>query len=178
MGSIRIATEKDAKDILEIYKVYVLNTSISFETDVPSEEEMKQRISLTLEFFPWIVYEEEDNILGYAYASPFKSRCAYSWSVESTVYVKLQWHRKGIGRMLYMDLLNRLQCQGAINIIAGISLPNDKSVKLHESLGFKKVAQFKNVGFKHEKWWDVGYWQLEFSCTDRPEPLRAFKKTE
>jgi phosphinothricin acetyltransferase len=168
MENIRPATKEDALVISEIYRPYVLDTAISFELEPPSLAEMRKRIIETSEVFPWLVLEEQGTIQGYAYASPFKSRCAYSWSVESTVYVRSGCHRRGVGKKLYQNLLNQLKIRGAVNVIGGISLPNSASVGLHESLGFKQVAQFKDIGFKLGKWWDVGYWQLQLQKPNEP----------
>jgi L-amino acid N-acyltransferase YncA len=121
----------------------------------------------------WLVWEQKNQILGYTYAGPFKSRCAYYWSVESTVYVRQNFQEKGIGKSLYQNLLKRLSHQGAVNIIGGIALPNTSSVALHEGLGFKQVAKFKDVGFKLGRWWDVGYWQLQLQKPAEPSALRA-----
>lgn len=172
MGDIRSVTLNDAAAIAEIYKPYVLETAISFEIEPPSEAEMSGRIQQNLDHFPWLVWEEQNSILGYAYASQFKSRCAYSWSVESTVYIRQGFHGKGFGKKLYQNLLERLNGQGAVNVIGGIALPNTASVALHQSLGFKQVAQFKDVGFKLGRWWDVGYWQLQLPKPTEPKTLR------
>jgi phosphinothricin acetyltransferase len=172
MGDIRSVTLNDAAAIAEIYKPYVLETAISFEIEPPSEAEMSGRIQQNLDHFPWLVWEEQNSILGYAYASQFKSRCAYSWSVESTVYIRQGFHGKGFGKKLYQNLLERLNGQGAVNVIGGIALPNTASVALHQSLGFKQVAQFKDVGFKLGRWWDVGYWQLQLQKPTEPTTLR------
>ncbi len=174
MEKIRSATSHDVASILEIYRPYILDTAISFETEPPSLEDMQKRIAETLDLFPWLVIESEKSIQGYAYATPFKSRHAYSWSVESTVYVKKGFHGKGFGKKLYKDLLGKLKSQGVVNVIGGISLPNDASVRLHESFGFRQVAQLKEVGFKFGKWWDVGYWQLRLDNPVEPNPLRKF----
>lgn len=173
MQNIRLATLDDAAAITDIYRPYVLDTAISFESEAPSGAEMRGRIEQNLGSFPWLVWEENGSILGYAYAGAFKSRCAYSWSVESTVYVRQNFHKKGIGKMLYRDLLERLKSQGAVNVIGGIALPNAASVGLHESLGFKQVAQFKDIGFKLGRWWDVGYWQLQLQKPAEPAALRC-----
>lgn len=172
MESIRLANLNDATTILEIYSPYVLNTAISFEVEAPDFSEMQQRISENLKNFPWIVFEVDNSVVGYAYAAPFKSRSAYSWSVETTIYVKNSYLGKGIGKKLYADLLQRLKKQGVVNAIGGISLPNEASVRLHESMGFNQVAQFKEVGFKLGKWWDVGYWQFQLQKPALPEPLQ------
>ncbi len=167
-----MATEKDAADLIKIYQPYVLETAISFETETPAISDFRSRIIDTVPRFPWLVYELENKIVGYAYAGAFKSRCAYAWSVESTVYVDRQFHGRGRGKDLYRNLLRVLKEQGAVNVIAGIALPNDASVRLHETLGFTKVAQFKDVGFKLGRWWDVGYWQLQINKPIEPASLR------
>ena len=172
MERIRLAKLSDAEVIQNIYKPYVLESPISFEIIPPSSDEMKSRISDTLEKFPWLVYEHDNVVVGYAYASPYKSRCAYSWSAESTVYIREGYHGKGIGKALYTSLLSQLKNQGVVNVIGGISLPNAASVRLHESLGFTQVATFKDVGFKFKKWWDVGYWQLQFQKPIEPQLLK------
>ena len=163
---IRLATLEDAQIISEIYAPYVLETTISFEAIPPSPSEMAERIAVVMEKFPWTVYEDNGRVQGYAYASPFKNRHAYSWSVESTVYVDQHAHRRGIGRALYIDLIHRLKKQGMIQVVGCISLPNDPSIQLHESLGFQQVAHFKRIGLKFDQWWDVGYWQLEIPNTN------------
>lgn len=117
------------------------------------------------------IYEIDNQIVGYAYASTYRSRCAYEWSVESTVYVEQKYHGKGIGTKLYRSLFPMLKTQGAVNIFAGITLPNIGSIKLHESLGFIPIGVFKDVGFKLNKWWDVGYWQLQLQKPLQPQPL-------
>lgn len=170
MKSVRLVEPGDATAIAEIYRPYVLETAISFETDAPSPETMQERISRASENFPWLAYEKEGAVLGYAYAAPWKDRSAYQWSVETSVYVRQGHHGQGIGRALYKDLLQRLKDQGRVNVIGGIALPNEGSVALHESMGFKPVARFKEVGFKFGQWWDVGYWQLQFPKRENPKP--------
>lgn len=171
MQKIRLATPEDAHQMLEIYRPYVLNTAISFETEPPSLQEFQERISENLERLPWLACEIAGQIVGYAYAGTYKSRCAYAWSVETTVYVHQDFHGQGIGKNLYRQILSLLKEQGVVNVIAGIALPNEASIGIHESLGFEKVAQFKDVGFKLGKWWDVGYWQLQLQKPVEPKAL-------
>lgn len=173
MEKIRLATLDDAECILEIYKPYVLETPISFETEVPSIQEFRERLAEKLGKFPWLVFERDGEILGYAYAGPFKNRRAYAWSVESTVYVQRGLHRSGLGKALYGKLIEVVKHQGAVNVIGGITLPNDASVGLHEHFGFVPVARFRDAGFKMGKWWDVGYWQLQFQKPIAPGHLRS-----
>lgn len=159
---IRDVKESDAKEIAAIYNYYVENTIITFEEDKVTELQMKDRIKTITAKLPWIIYEENGKVLGYAYASEWKSRCAYKHSVESTVYLNHKVLGKGIGTKLYRELLTRISLKDVHAVIGGIALPNDESVALHEKLGFEKVAQFKEVGYKFNKWIDVGYWELMF----------------
>lgn len=169
--SIRTATIKDAARILEIYVPFVKDTSVSFETEIPSLQEMQNRISETTEKFPWLIFEQNGIIAGYAYAGPHRSRCAYAWSVEATVYLDPKFHGQGIGRKLYTKLFEILKQQGAVNVFAGITLPNEASVGIHETMGFKKIGQFEDIGFKLGKWWDTGWFQLKLQKPIEPKSL-------
>ena len=157
---IRPATTEDARQLCEIYNHYVLETSITFEEQPVSQEEMSQRIEETLQTLPWLVWEEDSHLLGFSYASKWKGRCAYRYSVESTVYLRSDAVGKGLGARLYAALLEALRQRQFHTVIGGIALPNRASVALHERFGFEKVAQFKQVGSKFGEWIDVGYWQL------------------
>ncbi len=160
---IRNVKINDAREIAEIYNHYVENTLITFEETAVTENEMTDRIKKNPSNLPWIVYEDNNEILGYAYATEWKSRCAYKYSVEGTIYLRQGKQRKGLGTKLYQELLKQIKDNNIHAIIGGISLPNEASIALHEKLGFKKVAHFKEVGFKFEKWIDVGYWELLLS---------------
>jgi phosphinothricin acetyltransferase len=158
---IRSATADDAAAIAAIYNPYVANSCITFETEAVSAEEMQARIAEAQEsILPWLVATSGGVIAGYAYASKWKGRCAYRFAVESTVYLDPASQGKGVGRQLYSALLDRLKAKGIRTVIGGIALPNDASIGVHERLGFEKVAHFKQVGFKQNRWIDVGYWQL------------------
>lgn len=158
--SIRDALPADAAAIAEIYNHYVNNTIITFEGRPVSPSEIDERIqevqSLSL---PWLIAELHHEIVGFAYAGKWKERAAYRFSVEVTVYVSPDRIRHGIGLQLYNRLLPELKAKGVHAAMAGIALPNDASVGLHEKSGFEKVAHFKEVGFKFDRWIDVGYWQ-------------------
>ena len=156
---IRSAQPSDAEAICEIYNYYVLNTCVTFEEEVVSADEMRKRIKTILEKYPWVVYEQEGEVIGYAYASEWKSRCSYRYSVESTVYLKQGSQGKGIGSSLYLSLLDLLDKKEVHAIIGGIAQPNEASVALHEKFRFEKVAHFKEVGYKFNQWIDVGYWE-------------------
>lgn len=153
---VRKAHINDAVAIAEIYNYYVDNTIITFaETHITTQEIEKQ----ILEGFPWIVWEENKQLVGYAHSSKFKSRCAHKTSVETTVYLYPLSTGKGIGSSLYQKLIEELDKAGYHTLIGGISLPNPASVALHEKFGFEKVAHFKEVGKKFGKYIDIGYWQ-------------------
>jgi L-amino acid N-acyltransferase YncA len=157
---IRTVKLTDAKDICEIYNHYITETIITFEEEPLVISEMEARISEISARFPWIVFEENDQIVGYSYASDWKSRCAYRYSVESSVYILPSFTNRSIGTRLYKELVPRLINMNIHTVIAGIALPNIPSIRLHEKFGFQKVARFKEVGWKFQEWIDVGYWQL------------------
>lgn len=158
---IRPATAADAAAICAIYNHYVAHTTISFETDTVAAPAMAQRIAEVQAQFPWLVYEEQGRLLGYAYASKWKPRAAYRHSVESSVYLHPEAGGRGIGKLLYARLFEQLKPLGVHLVIGGIAQPNPASVALHERLGFVKVGQFNEVGYKLGRWVDVGYWQLK-----------------
>ena len=156
---IRHANLEDAQAICDIYNYYVLNTIVTFEEDIVLADDIADRIKKVSEKYVWLVYEQKDEIIGYAYAGEWKSRCSYRFSVESSVYLKNGFSGKGIGSKLYEALLKKLEKTDIHAVIGGISLPNEGSIALHEKFGFEKIARFKEVGFKFEKWIDVGYWE-------------------
>ena len=177
---IRFANIHDAVQILDIYSPYVDNTPISFETIVPSVKEIEKRIELVSVNYPWIVFEEGNNILGYAYASKHRERAAYRWAVDASIYVKQDCTGSGIGKALYTTLLRILKLHGFRNVYAGICLPNEASVGIHEYFGFKKIAHFSMVGYKFGQWYDVGWWELflEQHTPEPDEPLPFGKSIE
>ena len=146
--AIRLAAEDDAPRIAEIYRPIVESTPISFETDPPTASDMRRRVEETLRFYPWIVCEHEGGVVGYAYAAAHRVRAAYRWSVDTSVYVDAAFHRRRVGRALYTSLLGILVTQGHFNAYAGITLPNPASVALHESVGFRPLGVYRNVGYK------------------------------
>ena len=158
--NIRDVISADAADIATIYNHYIEKTIITFEEDAVSETIIAGRIDdVRLSRLPWLIAEQNGLILGYAYASKWKGRCAYRYSMEVTVYLRPDHIGKGIGYALYGSLLPALKSQDVHVAVGGIALPNDASVRLHEKMGFRKVAHFKEVGFKFNRWIDVGYWQ-------------------
>ena len=157
---LRSCTVDDAVRICDIYNHYVLETVITFEESVVSPTEMAQRILDVTSRLPWLVWERDSEILGYAYASPWKVRSAYKNSVESTVYLAPTATGQGIGTKLYAALIADLRRRGLHCVVGGAALPNPASIALHEKMGFVKVAQFQEIGFKHGRWVDVAYWEL------------------
>lgn len=158
--NIRDASADDAHNIADIYNHYIANTSVTFEEDLVVGADIAVRLLETAEQkLPWLVAEDEGHVVGYAYASKWKGRCAYRYSVEVTVYLASNAGGKGTGSRLYEVLFERLKVLGYHVAIGGISLPNPASIALHEKFGMTKVGEFKEVGFKFGKWVDVGYWQ-------------------
>lgn len=160
---IRLATIADAAPIAAIYNHYVRTTTITFEEQAVEVEEMARRIEDVGAKLPWYVFERDGSVIGYAYATPWRARSAYRFSVESTVYVAPEFPRLGIGSRLYKTLIEDLRSRGIQVVLGGIAQPNLASVSLHEALGFQKVAHFSRVGRKFEQWVDVGYWELQLA---------------
>jgi L-amino acid N-acyltransferase YncA len=171
-AEIRLAQEDDAESLLAIYAPVVRETTISFEIEPPTIDEFRRRIRTTLAQRPWLVCEVHGDILGYAYGGAFRTRSAYQWTVEVTVYVHRLHRRRGIARALYTSLLECLRLQGYRTALAGIALPNPGSIALHESAGFEPVGVLRSVGYKLGRWCDVGWWQLGLQdyCSLPPSP--------
>jgi len=158
---IRLADERDYASILQIYTPFITDTVITFEYKVPTIDEFGKRIIDVQKKYPWLVCEIKGEIVGYAYASCFNEREAYDWSVDFSVYINPQFHRKKIGKALYFSLFQLLKLQGYYNCYAGVTLPNIKSESLHQSFGFKKIGIYKNVGYKFGSWYDVKWYELK-----------------
>jgi L-amino acid N-acyltransferase YncA len=158
---IRVAKPDDAAAVAGIYNHYVRNDIATFEEEPITAETIAARMAdVASKSLPWLVAEGGDAILGYAYATSWKARSAYRFSVESTIYLAHGAMRRGVGAELYGALIAELRAHNIHVVIGGVSLPNEASARLHEKLGFKKVAQFEQVGFKFGRWIDVGYWEL------------------
>lgn len=157
---LRPCTPDDAESICSIYNHYVLETVVTFEEAPVTTAEMRRRIVDVTAKFPWLVFERDGEVLGYAYASLWKERSAYRHSVESTVYLAPRASGKGIGTALYSSLLAELRGRRVHCAIGGIALPNQASVALHEKVGFTKIGHFREVGWKFGAWVDVGYWEI------------------
>lgn len=173
--TIRIAEPPDAEAVAAIYAPVVRDTAISFELEPPSVEEMRRRIAAALKALPWLVsLDEHGAVDGYVYASKHRERAAYQWSVDVTAYVREDARGQGVGKRLYTQLFDELIRLGYFQAFAGIALPNEASVALHESLGFEPLGIYRKVGFKHGAWRDVGWWQKQLQVpTAEPRAPRA-----
>jgi len=176
-ATLRTATTADADQIAGIYAPSVVSAATSFEREPPSAAEMARRVGETLVTHPWLVVERSGEILGFARAGRFKDRAAYDWSVETSVYIRADVHRAGVGRALYTAMLGILVLQGYYAAYAGATLPNAASAGLHESMGFTPVGVYRAAGYKFGAWHDVGWWQrlLQPLAVDPhpPHPLAA-----
>ncbi len=159
-GMIRLAKPEDAKSILNIYSPYIERTPITFETTLPSVSDIQKRIVENAKL-GFLVYEIDGQVVGYAYASKHRERAAYKWCCEVSAYVSESFQTKGVASALYSNLFCQLKGLGYVNAYAGITLPNEKSVRFHESMGFQRIGIYKNIGFKLGKWHDVGWWGLQ-----------------
>ncbi len=179
---IRLAHAGDATQIATIYAYYAQETAITFDYDSPSASEFAERIVQNSLMYPWLVVEQDGIILGYAYGSQHRTKTAYQWSPESTIYVDRNRHGKRMGRILYETLFSLLKMQGYVNVYAGVTVPNEKSEGLHTSLGFEVIGDFKNIGFKQGKWHDVRWLVLHLTAhgahPSPPLPMEAIVGSE
>jgi L-amino acid N-acyltransferase YncA len=152
---------RDAAACAAIYAPYVRAGVASLEEAAPDELEMAERIERISRTHPWLVAVLDGVIAGFAYGSEHRVRASYRWAADVTVYLDAAYHRRGIGRALYAALFELLTRQGYYVACAGVTLPNQASVRLHESMGFVPVGIYRRIGFKHGQWWDVGWWQLQ-----------------
>lgn len=168
---IRLAAATDGDSMAAIYAPIVASTSISFETESPGGGEMAKRISATLPRYPWLVAEDSWHAAGFAYAGPHRTRAAYRWATEVSVYVATGSRRRGVARRLYGALLELLDAQGFRAAYAGITQPNPASVAFHESVGFTPVGVYRSAGWKDGAWHDVGWWQLVLGDGSPPDEV-------
>ena len=160
---IRMAAAPDAAALARIYNHYVRETIVTFEEEPVADAEMARRVAdVQAASLPWLVAEEPDGVVGYACARPWKPRRGYRFSTEVSIYMDASHAGRGLGTKLYAQLLSELRTRGVHAAMGGIALPNPASVRLHEKLGFEKVAHFREVGFKFGAWIDVGYWEKIF----------------
>ena len=176
---IRLATPDDAEGVLAIYGPFCESSAVSFEIVAPSVNEMRSRIEKISGKYPWLICEIDGKVAGYVYASQHRERAAYRWNVDVAAYVDSNYRRRRVGQALYSTLFSILRGQGYFKAFAGITLPNEASVGLHESVGFKPIAVYRGVGYKLGRWLDVGWWQYELqSEIDNPPetlPLAAIR---
>ncbi|MFU8868715.1 GNAT family N-acetyltransferase [Natronococcus sp.] len=172
---IRVATPEDAPAVREIYAPFCESTAVTFEETPPTETELAERITSTLEDHPWLVCERADEVVGYAYAGPLRKRRAYQWVVELSVYVADSARRSGVGEALYEALFAVLERQGVCDAYAVTTLPNQATVGFHERLGFERVAEFPAMGYVEDEWHDVAWWRRSLGAKPaEPEPIRPF----
>lgn len=178
--NIRTATSADAPAIQAIYAPNLTDAIVSFEEVPPDAGEMARRIDATLATHPWLVWESDGAVAGYAYASPHRDRAAYRWSVDSAVYVAANARGHGVAGALYGRLFEILENQGFHAAFAGITLPNPASMALHRRCGFEPVGVYREVGWKHGAWRDVGWWRRPLAASSPgqpPEPIPFAKLT-
>lgn len=166
--NVRDASEHDAEACAAIYAPYVTDTAITFESDPPCPAEMAERIATAARTYAWVVLENESRVVGYAYGAPFKSRVAYRWSCEVSVYLERGRRRTGGGRALYDALFARLAERGFRTAVAGMTLPNEASVGLHRAMGFEPVGTYRRIGWKHNTWHDVAWAQRTITTGQDP----------
>ena len=179
---IRFAAAGDAGGVAQIYAPFCQSTTTSFEEVPPTAEQMAERITRISQQFPWLVCEVDGRIAGYVCGREFRDRAAYRWAVEVTAYMATGHRRRGVGRALYTSLFAMLRQQGYFKAFAGITLPNEASVGLHEAMGFQPVGVYQGVGYKIGRWLDVGWWQLSLQPeTDDPpwpRPISALRQSD
>ena len=176
--NIRPAHRDDVPAILEISNWAAIHTPANFAIEPETLDSWLQSFDQTHRMHPWLVAQEPGGaVAGFAKASPHRGRCAYAWSAEVSVYVHPHHHRKGIGTALYAELIPILKAQGYVTLIAGITLPNPASQKLHESFGFRRIGVFDRIGWKFGQWHDVGYWEMFLDSSGRaPGTIRSVEE--
>lgn len=179
---LRAAEVSDAARLLEIYSYYITDTAVTFEWDVPSVQEFEQRIENVKKQYPYIVAVQDGKIIGYAYAHTFRSRAAYAWTVETSIYVDKDWRRSGAGAALLGELERQLKELNVLNVYAGVAyiekedeyLTHD-SVKFHEKMGYKNVTHWHQCGYKFNRWYDIVFLEKMLGeHTDNPKPVKGF----
>ncbi|WP_167955192.1 GNAT family N-acetyltransferase [Anaerosporobacter faecicola] len=171
---IRFATVDDAAAILAVYAPYIRQTTITYEYEVPTVEEFRTRMQEILSFFPYLVYEEEGRIVGYAYASKHHERAAFMWGAEISIYVEGTHHGNGIAGLLYDQMMEYLYKQGIYKVYALIDSPNEKSEQFHKKRGFQEIGCLPKTAYKLGKWCDLKYYEKDLrSCKGKPQELRS-----
>lgn len=182
MITLRLAKPEDCAGMLEIYEPFIKNSATSFESEVPGTEVFWERVRKVLRESPWMVCEWDGIIAGYAYASAHRSRAAYQWTRELSVYIHPDFRKKHIAQALYTAMIEVLKMQGYCNILAGITMPNEASLKFHQQFGFKPLGIYEKVGFKFGKWQDTHWLQLFIGDPQKGapalKPLDTIKDTK
>jgi L-amino acid N-acyltransferase YncA len=177
--TIRLAAPSDAAAVLAIYTYYVLETAVSFETVPPSLREMERRMQAYMAAYPFLICEQDGQVLGYAYAHQFQARAAYAWGAELSVYLRDECRGRGLGQALYGALIALLTHQGVRTVYGCLTLSNQASCRLHERLGFTPVGVFRKAGYKHGAWHDVIWYEKAIAPYDEsPAPLIAFSQLD
>ena len=176
--TIREAAESDAAALLDIYAPYIRDTAITFEYDVPTAEEFAARIADILKTHPYLVCEQDGKPAGYAYAHRIRERAAYDWAAELSIYLAPEAQGQGVGTALYRCLIDLLAMQNLRILYGCVTLPNGKSQKLHEKLGFSLVGVWHGSGWKRNGWHDVGWFEKRIGACCIPQPVVPFEKLD
>lgn len=160
---LRAVAESDVGAITRIYNHYIEHSTATFDEECLSEESTAQKIDRITERYPWLVFQADGQVVGYAHAGPFRGRSAYRFTTEATIYLIPESQGKGYGHLLYASLFEALRQRSYHSVMAAITIPNDASVRFHQRHGFRKVAHLSQVGYKFGRWLDVGYWQKMLS---------------
>lgn len=176
---IKLVSEADAAEILEIYEIYVKETAITFEYETPSLDEFRNRIKEISADYPYIVCLSNEKIVGYAYAHRQMERAAYQWNAELSVYIDKTCLRCGVGKALYSALIEILQMQNVRNVYGGVTSPNENSEKLHEYFGFKRLGIYHSTGYKCGAWHDVAWFEKTVGDYDlEPKPFVSIQEID
>lgn len=178
MITLRVAVPEDGSKLSEIYAPYVTDTTISFEYEAPSAEEFSSRISKKLDKYPYLVGEKDGVPVAYAYASEFRERAAYGYDAELSVYVSREMQHSGMGRQLYSALIRILKAQNFVNLYAWITSPNPKSEAFHTSMGFEKLCEIPDIGYKMNAWHGISWYRLRISDAPVPKPIIKFSELD
>lgn len=173
---IRFADKSDSLALLGIYAQYI-DTTITFEYELPTEEEFARRISSFSSVYPYLVCEEGEKVAGYAYAHRMQERAAYQWNAELSIYLDREFTSKGLGEKLYCILIDILRMQGVHNVYGGVTIPNEKSEGLHQKLGFTRLGAYHNTGYKCGRWLDVVWYEKNIApYEENPLPIKSIKE--
>jgi phosphinothricin acetyltransferase len=177
-ATIRLAERRDIPGIIEIYSPFILETAVTFEEEIPSEESFWERMQGIMAELPFLVCEIDGRVAGYAYASGYRSRASYRWSKEVSVYIHPDFQRRRVAHALYTSLNEMVRYQGVADLLAIITMPNEPSVAFHEHFGYVKVGEFSKVGYKLKQWQNVGWFELFLQDENLPPQERILPLAE